>query len=119
MKAVSPLRSRPGGGGGGGGGGGLLPGRFATIRSKSPVLPQEAEEEAEEVLLLADMERCYRLLRAMVPGLPADRSLSRLDVLQHVIDYILDLETALEPRGAPTHDPAAPPRTSATPSPPR
>ena len=79
MKAVSPLRSRPGSGG-------LLPGR--RIRGKSPVLPEEG---------LSDMERCYRLLRAMVPGLRPDRSLSRVDLLQHVIDYILDLQTALEP----------------------
>uniref|UniRef100_A0A8C5D6P6 BHLH domain-containing protein n=1 Tax=Gadus morhua TaxID=8049 RepID=A0A8C5D6P6_GADMO len=79
MKAVSPLRSRPGSGG-------LLPGR--RTRGKSPVLPEEG---------LSDMERCYRLLRAMVPGLRPDRSLSRVDLLQHVIDYILDLQTALEP----------------------
>ncbi|CAL8312823.1 unnamed protein product [Boreogadus saida] len=79
MKAVSPLRSRPGSGG-------LLPGR--TTLGKSPVLPEEG---------LSDMERCYRLLRAMVPGLRPDRSLSRVDLLQHVIDYILDLQTALEP----------------------
>ncbi|CAL8312044.1 unnamed protein product [Lota lota] len=81
MKAVSPLRSRPGSGG-------LLPG--LTTRSKSPVPPEEEQ-------VLSDMERCYRLLRAMVPGLAPDQSLSRVDILQHVIDYILDLQTALEP----------------------
>ncbi|XP_056437233.1 DNA-binding protein inhibitor ID-2b [Gadus chalcogrammus] len=90
MKAVSPLRSRPGSGG-------LLPGR--RTRGKSPVLPEEG---------LSDMERCYRLLRAMVPGLRPDRSLSRVDLLQHVIDYILDLQTALEP-GSHGRKPPEPP----------
>ncbi|CAL8315256.1 unnamed protein product [Merluccius merluccius] len=81
MKAVVPLRSRPAVPG-------LLPGPLT--RSKSPALPEEQR-------LLADTERCYRLLRAMVPGLPPGRSLSRVDLLQRVIDYILDLQAALEP----------------------
>ncbi|KAG7258677.1 hypothetical protein CRUP_029079 [Coryphaenoides rupestris] len=77
MRAVSPLRPRPGSGG-------LLPGLATRSRSKSPDG------------LLSDMDRCYRLLRAMVvPGLPPDRTISRVDLLQHVIDHILDLQAAL------------------------
>lgn len=77
MRAVSHLRPRPGSGG-------LLPGLATRSRSKSPDG------------LLSDMDRCYRLLRAMVvPGLPPDRTLSRVDLLQHVIDHILDLQAAL------------------------
>ncbi|CAK6978373.1 DNA-binding protein inhibitor ID-2-like [Scomber scombrus] len=48
------------------------------------------------VLLLQDMGLCYRLLGQLVPGLPAGRTASRVEILQRVIDYILDLQTELE-----------------------
>lgn len=32
----------------------------------------------------------------MVPHIPADRRMSKVEILQHVIDYIQDLESALE-----------------------
>ncbi|TDH13393.1 hypothetical protein EPR50_G00057080 [Perca flavescens] len=48
------------------------------------------------VLLPRDMEPCYRLLRRLVPGLPRGRAASRLEILQHVIDYIRDLQTELD-----------------------
>ncbi|KAI3363980.1 hypothetical protein L3Q82_001577 [Scortum barcoo] len=47
-------------------------------------------------LLLRDMSLCYRLLRTLVPGLPAGRTTSRVEILQHVIDYIQDLQTELD-----------------------
>lgn len=42
------------------------------------------------------MDDCYARLRAMVPHIPADRRMSKVEILQHVIDYIQDLESALE-----------------------
>lgn len=32
----------------------------------------------------------------MVPHIPANRRMSKVELLQHVIDYIQDLESALE-----------------------
>ncbi|KAH9406928.1 DNA-binding protein inhibitor ID-2 [Tyrophagus putrescentiae] len=35
-------------------------------------------------------------LKDLVPGIPADRKMSKLEIMQHVIDYIGDLEAVLE-----------------------
>ncbi|KAH6923011.1 hypothetical protein HPB50_020653 [Hyalomma asiaticum] len=35
-------------------------------------------------------------LQELVPNMPRDRKLSKLEIIQNVIDYILDLEIALE-----------------------
>uniref|UniRef100_A0A8C9Z793 BHLH domain-containing protein n=1 Tax=Sander lucioperca TaxID=283035 RepID=A0A8C9Z793_SANLU len=51
---------------------------------------------AVPALLPRDMELCYRLLRRLVPGLPRGRAASRVEILQHVIDYIRDLQTELD-----------------------
>uniref|UniRef100_A0A3B4UST6 BHLH domain-containing protein n=1 Tax=Seriola dumerili TaxID=41447 RepID=A0A3B4UST6_SERDU len=63
-----------------------------SSRNKS----QAAEDPQVPVLLLRDMNLCYRLLRQLVPGVPPGRAASRVDILQHVIDYILDLQTELD-----------------------
>lgn len=42
------------------------------------------------------MSDCYERLRAMVPHIPANRRMGKVEILQHVIDYIQDLESALE-----------------------
>ncbi|XP_035534513.1 DNA-binding protein inhibitor ID-2-like [Morone saxatilis] len=68
-------------------------------RNKSPAA---AEDPRVPVLLLQDMNLCYRLLRELVPG-PV-RSASRVEILQRVIDYILDLQTELDAdSGEPLH----------------
>lgn len=71
--------------------------------------------------LHCDMNDCYSRLRRLVPTIPQDKKVSRVEILQHVIDYILDLQLALEthpalqrPRGAalcPPATPAAPGRS--------
>lgn len=43
-----------------------------------------------------NMSDCYERLRAMVPHIPVNRRMSKVEILQHVIDYIQDLESALE-----------------------
>ncbi|CAO2595960.1 DNA-binding protein inhibitor ID-4 [Lemmus lemmus] len=66
------------------------------------------------------MNDCYSRLRRLVPTIPPNKKVSKVEILQHVIDYILDLQLALEthpalpqlhPAGA---CPAAPPRTPLT-----
>uniref|UniRef100_V9LFU7 DNA-binding protein inhibitor ID-4 n=1 Tax=Callorhinchus milii TaxID=7868 RepID=V9LFU7_CALMI len=86
MKAISPVRSARG--------------RYQALccltgisRSKGP---------AEEPLsLLRDMNDCYSKLRELVPSIPPNRAVSRVEILQHVIDYIFDLQIVLDkPTGA-------------------
>ncbi|KAL9979993.1 hypothetical protein ACROYT_G008523, partial [Oculina patagonica] len=43
-----------------------------------------------------NMSDCYDRLRAMVPHISANRRMSKVEILQNVIDYIQDLESALE-----------------------
>ncbi|GAV02748.1 hypothetical protein RvY_13275 [Ramazzottius varieornatus] len=46
-------------------------------------------EEGEEI---ETMELLFQKLLYMIPTLPKDREVSRLEILQHVIEYIQDLE---------------------------
>ncbi|XP_062857483.1 DNA-binding protein inhibitor ID-2b isoform X2 [Trichomycterus rosablanca] len=50
----------------------------------------------EPLGVLCDMNDCYSRLKELVPSLPQDRSVSNIEILQHVIDYILDLQIALD-----------------------
>ncbi|OXB84516.1 UNVERIFIED_CONTAM: hypothetical protein H355_007992 [Colinus virginianus] len=43
-----------------------------------------------------DMNDCYSRLRRLVPTIPPNKRVSKVEILQHVIDYILDLQLALE-----------------------
>ncbi|XP_068768374.1 DNA-binding protein inhibitor ID-1 [Struthio camelus] len=62
--------------------------------------PGAAEQAAAAAALLYDMKGCYSRLRALVPTLPRHRRVSKVEILQHVIDYIWDLQLALQ-RGPP------------------
>lgn len=73
-----------GGGGGGGGGGG-----FGERGRRPHRHPGSAEVEAEMRLYLDK-------LREIVPHIPKNRKVTRLELIQHVIDYICDLQHALE-----------------------
>ncbi|KAK7904330.1 hypothetical protein WMY93_016937 [Mugilogobius chulae] len=42
------------------------------------------------------MNDCYSKLKELVPSIPQNKSVSRMEILQHVIDYILDLQIALD-----------------------
>lgn len=81
-----------------------------------------AAEQAAAALLY-DMKGCYSRLRALVPTLPRHRRVSKVELLQHVIDYIWDLQLELQcgpPRPAAagdssevSADPTAPAQTRA------
>lgn len=43
-----------------------------------------------------EMAACIDKLKDLVPTIPQDKKISKIQLLQHVIDYILDLETTLE-----------------------
>ncbi|KAM4568425.1 DNA-binding protein inhibitor ID-4 isoform 1-T2 [Fundulus diaphanus] len=53
-------------------------------------------EEEDLFCLQYDMNDCYSRLKRLVPTIPQDKKVSKVEILQHVIDYILDLQLALE-----------------------
>lgn len=86
MKATAPLR----------------PNKDSTsMRPPHCATAAEQEEEEEDLLFLHhDMNDCYSRLRRLVPTIPPHKKVSRVEILQHVIDYILDLQLALEAQPA-------------------
>ncbi|XP_040404854.1 DNA-binding protein inhibitor ID-4 isoform X1 [Anser cygnoides] len=121
MKAVSPGRppssrkAQPGGAGGGGG-----PPALRCLAEHSGC---KGGEEPAALCLQCDMNDCYSRLRKLVPTIPPNKRVSKVEILQHVIDYILDLQLALETHPAllrqqqqqhPAGCPAATPRTPLT-----
>lgn len=56
----------------------------------------ELSAEPDLCCLQHDMNDCYSRLKRLVPTIPQHRRVSRVEILQHVIDYILDLQLALE-----------------------
>uniref|UniRef100_A0A7N9CN91 DNA-binding protein inhibitor ID-4 n=1 Tax=Macaca fascicularis TaxID=9541 RepID=A0A7N9CN91_MACFA len=120
------------------GAGAALPGRArpqpggsaAAAAAAAAARCKAAEAAADEpaLCLQCDMNDCYSRLRRLVPTIPPNKKVSKVEILQHVIDYILDLQLALEthpallrqpPPPAPPHHPAgtcpaAPPRTPLT-----
>ncbi|TRZ25373.1 hypothetical protein HGM15179_001691 [Zosterops borbonicus] len=95
MKAVSPVRhpgrkAQPGVAGGG------HPAlRCLAEHSGCKGSPPSGEEPAA-LCLQCDMNDCYSRLRKLVPTIPPNKRVSKVEILQHVIDYILDLQLALE-----------------------
>uniref|UniRef100_A0A8D0HS26 DNA-binding protein inhibitor ID-4 n=1 Tax=Sphenodon punctatus TaxID=8508 RepID=A0A8D0HS26_SPHPU len=59
-------------------------------------LPLCPEQAAAAASLLMDMKGCYSRLQALVPTLPRHRRVSKVEILQHVIDYIWDLQLELQ-----------------------
>lgn len=81
--------------GGGGGGMGVNERGRRTHRH-----PPSAEVEAEMRLYLDK-------LREIVPHIPRNRRVTRLELIQHVIDYICDLQHALEDHPSLKDEPTA------------
>ncbi|XP_013870868.1 DNA-binding protein inhibitor ID-3 [Austrofundulus limnaeus] len=49
----------------------------------------------EPVSALCDINDCYSKLKELVPSIPQNQTVSQVEILQHVIDYIFDLEMVL------------------------
>ncbi|XP_042197904.1 DNA-binding protein inhibitor ID-1 [Callorhinchus milii] len=47
-------------------------------------------------MFLYDMNSCYSKLKELVPTLPQNKKVSKVEILQHVIDYIWDLQVELD-----------------------
>ncbi|GCB68187.1 hypothetical protein scyTo_0012240, partial [Scyliorhinus torazame] len=76
---------------------------LAISRSKNPL--------EESISLMYDMNDCYCKLKELVPSIPQNKKVSKMEILQHVIDYIFDLQIALENQ---QQDPANNPASSSS-----
>ena len=48
-----------------------------------------------DTINLKEIRQLFCKLKKLVPGMPRKRRLSKLEIIQNVIDYIQDLEVAL------------------------
>jgi DNA-binding protein inhibitor ID len=71
----------------------------ATLRTASSITRRRLLGNLEEGCS-QNMNVYYERLRNMVPFIPLERKLSKVEILQHVIDYIQDLQNALEANSA-------------------
>ncbi|XP_017332436.1 DNA-binding protein inhibitor ID-3 [Ictalurus punctatus] len=91
MKAISPVRSVR-----------SCYEAVCCISEQSLSISRSRSPSEEPVGALNDMNDCYSRLKELVPSIPQNKSVSQIEILQHVIDYIFDLQIALEsPTGAP------------------
>lgn len=67
-------------------------------KAASKATPREKKRRAEA--RREEMHAYFATLASMVPGIPRDRRLSRVEILQYVIDYIQELEKRLLGGGA-------------------
>ncbi|XP_053314818.1 DNA-binding protein inhibitor ID-2 [Spea bombifrons] len=100
MKAFSPVRSVRKNS--------LTEHSLGISRSKTPV--------DDPMSLLYNMNDCYSKLKELVPSIPQNKKVSKMEILQHVIDYILDLQMALDshPSIVSLHHPRLGPNSSST-----
>ncbi|KAG9332575.1 hypothetical protein JZ751_014673 [Albula glossodonta] len=66
---------------------------LAITKCKLPLLDEQMN------VFLHDMNSCYSKLKELVPTLPANKKASKMEILQHVIDYIWDLQVELDSPG--------------------
>ncbi|MEE6515646.1 hypothetical protein FKM82_024560 [Ascaphus truei] len=88
MKAISPVRSMP-----------SCYQAVCCLSEQSLGIARGSAHKGpamgEPMSLLYDMNDCYSKLRELVPGIPQGSKLSQVEILQHVIDYIFDLQIVL------------------------
>ncbi|XP_062863052.1 DNA-binding protein inhibitor ID-2a [Trichomycterus rosablanca] len=86
MKAISPVRSFRKSG--------------ASMTEQSLGLARSKPPADDPLSLLYNMNDCYSKLKELVPSIPQNKHVSKMEILQHVIDYILDLQIALDSHSA-------------------
>lgn len=85
MKTSGTVCTRLGSGGGGGGG------ALYGCSGKDDRVVKHRLENGEE-----EMQACFTRLMQLVPTIPPNEKMTKVQLLQHVIDYILDLEMTLD-----------------------
>ncbi|KAG8445606.1 hypothetical protein GDO86_010402 [Hymenochirus boettgeri] len=81
MKAFSPVRSVR---------------KSSSLTDHSTGLSRSKTPVDDPMSLLYNMNDCYSKLKELVPSIPQNKKVSKMEILQHVIDYILDLQLALD-----------------------
>ncbi|KAF6722743.1 DNA-binding protein inhibitor ID-1 [Oryzias melastigma] len=88
---------------------GLSDQSLAISKCKLPLLDEQMS------VFLQDMNSCYSKLKELVPTLPTNKKASKVEILQHVIDYIWDLQIKLdEPEKSRQHSSGSVQRTPLT-----
>ncbi|KAM6927627.1 DNA-binding protein inhibitor ID-1 [Xenentodon cancila] len=88
---------------------GLSDQSLTISKCKIPLLDEQMS------VFLQDMNSCYSKLKELVPTLPTNKKASKVEILQHVIDYIWDLQVELdEPEKSRQHSGSGVPRTPLT-----
>jgi hypothetical protein len=59
-------------------------------------MPKKASTSSKSRAFNYTMHDCYERLKELVPTIPKNKKITRVEILQHVIDYIQDLQSALE-----------------------
>ncbi|XP_057715569.1 DNA-binding protein inhibitor ID-3 [Corythoichthys intestinalis] len=92
MKAISPVRS-----------GRSCYKAVCCISERSVAIGRTTKQQQHACVEVppGDMNDCYSRLAALVPSIPRNKSVSQVEILQHVIDYIFDLQIALEAEETP------------------
>ncbi|XP_012993071.1 DNA-binding protein inhibitor ID-3 [Esox lucius] len=94
MKAISPMRSVR-----------SCYEAVCCISEQSLSITRNKSSMEEPAGALCDMNDCYSKLKELVPSIPQNKSVSQVEILQHVIDYIFDLQIALEDESSATTAP--------------
>lgn len=88
---------------------GLSEQSLSISKCKIPLLDEQMS------VFLQDINSCYSKLKELVPTLPMNKKASKVEILQHVIDYIWDLQVELdEPEKSRQHSASGAPRTPLT-----
>ncbi|XP_077395850.1 DNA-binding protein inhibitor ID-3 [Festucalex cinctus] len=94
MKAISPVRS-----------GRNCYKAVCCISERSLAIGRTTKQQHQQHACVevpaGDMNDCYSRLAALVPSIPRNKTVSQVEILQHVIDYIFDLQIALEAEETP------------------
>ncbi|UYV77033.1 Transposase [Cordylochernes scorpioides] len=75
---------------------------------KASLSPKTSAKSAKDVTQ-EEMHALLSKLKDLVPNMPRNRKLSKLEIIQYVIDYILDLQMALQAPKPPVSNPSRQP----------
>ncbi|NP_001161570.1 inhibitor of DNA binding 4-like protein [Saccoglossus kowalevskii] len=82
--------------------------RGNMVAAAAAVLAAGSMSEYLDGILTYSMSDCYSKLKDLVPTIPPNKKVSKVELLQHVIDYIQDLQVELEAHPAMRNTPPPP-----------
>jgi len=73
-----------------------LPKCFSENKVKKSSSPTNSGHKLDSGTTQEEMQSLLAKLKDLVPNMPRNKKLSKLEIIQYVIDYIFDLQLALE-----------------------